>query len=100
MARRKIFRDDQKLERRDMAEDQRQRWSSTKSREGRLSYRKASAAVDDKYQRFEEHQQQKPRAQRWFSGLSVSYQNNRIDLLSWREMRETIRDLAHTALNG
>ena len=52
MARRKIFRDDQKLERRDMAEDQKQRWSSTESREGRLSYRKASAAVDDKYQRF------------------------------------------------
>ena len=50
-----------------------QRWSTTKSREGRLSYRQASDAVDDKYQRVEEHQKPKPRALRWFSGLSVSY---------------------------
>ena len=73
MAGRKIFMDDQKSDRRDMTEDQKQRWSSSKSREGRLSYWTASAAVDDKYQRFEENQQPNPRAQRWFSRLSVSH---------------------------
>ena len=49
-----------------------QRWSTTKSREGRLSYRQASDAVDDKYQRGEEQQKPKPRTLRWFAGLSVS----------------------------